>query len=317
MTQQIRSKTDDLWAITSYFNPARYVRRLSNFRIFRARLNVPLVAVELAYGPDFELQEADADILVRVQGGAVLWQKERLLNVALQSLPGNCSKVAWLDSDIFFDSPDWGPSVSSLLDRFPLIQAFKRVHYLTKQWTPTQVHAVEVESTRPSATFSIASGLPAAACLGHSLNVRKGTSAAGFAWAGRRELLERHGFFDAFFLGGGDRALACAANLCFDELSNRHYMNSRQRDRYIAWAGPFCESVRAEIGYLDANIFHLWHGAESHRNTRARHEGLQRFGFDPFADIAIGVNGSWRWNTDKHEMHEYVRRYFDARREDG
>jgi hypothetical protein len=114
-TPRIRSKTDDLWAITSYFNPARYARRL----FFRARLNVPLVAVELAYGPDFELQDADADILIRVQGGAVLWQKERLLNVALQSLPSNCSKVAWLDSDIFFDAPDWGASVSSLLDRFP------------------------------------------------------------------------------------------------------------------------------------------------------------------------------------------------------
>jgi hypothetical protein len=49
-----------LWAITSYFNPAGYRRRLSNFKIFRERLGIPLVVVELTYGPDFELEKQDA-----------------------------------------------------------------------------------------------------------------------------------------------------------------------------------------------------------------------------------------------------------------
>lgn len=322
MTLRIRTTADDLWAVTSYFNPSRFARRLSNFKTFRARLNVPLVAVELAYGSDFELDETDADILVRVQGGAVLWQKERLLNLALQKLPAECRKVAWLDGDIFFDSPDWGASASALLDRFGLIQAFRNVHYLPELWMQAQVQTDQVNTdsvdfTRPSATFSIASGMPATACLGHPLNEREGTSAPGFAWAARRELLDRHGFFDACILGGGDRALACAANRCFDELIERHYMNSRQRDRYLAWARPFQESVRAEVGHLDHDIFHLWHGSDLNRATRARHEGLQRFGFDPFDDIAIDANGAWRWSTDKRDMHEYVRRYFESRKEDG
>jgi hypothetical protein len=37
-----------LWAIAAYFNPARYARRLANYRVFREHLAVPLVAVELA-----------------------------------------------------------------------------------------------------------------------------------------------------------------------------------------------------------------------------------------------------------------------------
>src|SRR5450759_1082712 len=85
MTSRAGLHTDGLWAITSYFNPVGYRRRLSNFRIFRERLKVPLVVVELTYGSDFELQEQDADILIQLRGGAVLWQKERLLNLALQS----------------------------------------------------------------------------------------------------------------------------------------------------------------------------------------------------------------------------------------
>jgi hypothetical protein len=46
---------EGLWAITSYFNPMKYQRRRANYRLFRERLGVPLVTVELAYGPDFEL----------------------------------------------------------------------------------------------------------------------------------------------------------------------------------------------------------------------------------------------------------------------
>jgi hypothetical protein len=308
---------DGLWAITSYFNPMRYRRRSLNFRAFRERLNVPLVAVELTYGPDFELLEQDADILIQLRGGAVLWQKERLLNLALQALPACCRKVAWLDCDIIFCAPEWARSACALLDRFAMVQMFKHVHYLSPHWTPAEDSATETEFTRPSAAFSISSGVPAPTCIGHSLDIREGTSACGFAWAARRELLDQHGFFDACILGGGDRAMASAANRCFDEFMHRHYMNKHQRDRYIAWARPFYETVRAEVGCLEGDIFHLWHGDVSERRTRSRHEGLQRFQFDPFTDIAIDQNGCWRWNTEKREMHDYIRGYFSSRREDG
>jgi hypothetical protein len=306
-----------VWAITSYFNPARFKRRLQNFRIFRDRLEVPLVVVELTYGSDFELQERDADVLIQLRGGAVLWQKERLLNLALQALPGDCRYVAWLDCDVLFGSADWAESAVRLLDRFAVIQLFKNVHYLPPHCSASDVSKADVEFSRPSAAFSISSGQPAAMTIGHTLDTREGTSANGFAWAARRELLNQHGFYDACIVGGGDRALNCAANHCFDEIMKRHYWNKRQRDRYVAWAEPFYETVQAETGYLDGDIFHLWHGNVHERRTRTRHEGLQRFQFDPFTDIAIDTNGSWRWNSDKPDMHDYVSRYFSSRREDG
>lgn len=318
MTLPLGADADGLWVITSYFNPLRYQRRFLNFKTFRERLNAPLVAVELAYGKsDFELREKDAEILIRLQGDAVLWQKERLLNVAMQALPKNCRKIAWLDCDVIFGKRDWAKSASFLLDRFSMVQLFKHVHYLSPHWTPAEDCATEAEFTRPSAAFSISSGLSAASCIGHSLDTRIGTSASGFAWAARRELLERHGFFDACILGGGDRAMACAAYDCFDELIKRHYMNERQKDRYLSWAKPFHESVRAAIGYLDCKLFHIWHGDIRDRQTRGRHEGLQRFQFDPFTDIALDENGCWRWNTNKQEMHAYISGYFSSRREDG
>ena len=125
-----------LWAITSYFNPIGYRRRPANYRLFRERLNVPLVTVELAYGPDFELTQSDADILVQLRGEDVLWQKERLLNVALRHLPSTCRKLAFVDCDVVFELEDLGERVGDLLDRFMLVQMFSRVHCMRRDWTP-------------------------------------------------------------------------------------------------------------------------------------------------------------------------------------
>ena len=61
-----------------------------------------------------------ADILVQIHGGDVMWQKECLLNIALQRVPKNCDKIAWLDCDIVFGSNDWAEQASHALDSFLL-----------------------------------------------------------------------------------------------------------------------------------------------------------------------------------------------------
>jgi len=50
--------------------------------------------VELSFDGRFELTDDDADILVQLSGGAVLWQKERLLNLALNAVPSAVKNVA-------------------------------------------------------------------------------------------------------------------------------------------------------------------------------------------------------------------------------
>ncbi|MGE5305893.1 MAG: hypothetical protein ACM3TN_21475 [Alphaproteobacteria bacterium] len=239
------------------------------------------------------------------------------MNLALQALPKDCHKVAWIDCDVVFASANWSEPASQLLDRFGLIQMFKRVHYLSPHWTPEKDFTSEVEFTRPSAVFSVVSGVPATTCVGRCLEIREGNSASRFAWAACRDLVDHHGFFDASILGGGDRAMASAAHHCFNEYMKDHYMNKRQQDRYLAWAEPFYATVRADVGYLEVDLFHLWHGDVRDRRARKRLEGLYRFQFDSLTDIAINANGCWRWDTNKPKMHEYVCTYFATRREDG
>jgi len=301
-----------LWAITSYFNPMRYQRRLANYRTFRARLDLPLVAVELAYGADFELGDGDADVLVRLRGRDVMWQKERLLNVALARLPTDCRHVLWVDCDVLFESADWSARLDALLERHPLVQAFSRVHHLPPR--------AKAEAVASAPAFTQASVLALVAEIGtdavaSTIPSGPGSSNKGLAWAARRDVLERHRLYDACIVGGGDMALAGGVLGRFDVATRT--MNARQADHYLAWARPWHDAVAGATGVLDETIRHLWHGDIADRRYRERHDGLAEHDFDPAADIAVDDSGAWRWNSDKAALHEYVRWYFASRREDG
>lgn len=307
-------RAESLWAITAYFNPMRYQRRRTDYRIFRQRLNVPLVAVELAYGPEFELTESDADILIQLRGQDVMWQKERLLNVALSALPSSCRKVIWTDCDIIVEADDWPKRVSRHLDRFRLVQAFSCAHHLSSYWQPGDTRT-SIMFTQPSAVSAIASGIPAASLLARPVPSGPGSTNKGLAWAAHRELLDAAGFYDACVVGGGDLAMVSAVYGCFDVAMRN--MNEKQKEHYLAWARPRYEMFGAEAGFLDCRVLHLWHGDIDHRYYRERHGALRRHEFDPFEDIAHDDNGGWRWNSNKPELHEDVRDYFASRKEDG
>ncbi len=309
-----------LWAITSYFNPMRYRRRLANYRSFREHLAVPLLTVELSYSAeeeDFELGEDEAEVLVQLRGRDILWQKERLLNVGLGALPSDCRKVVWLDCDVIFEGDGWLEEVSRLLDDFLLVQPYSRVHYLPRGLSLGEARLAAAEFSLSSVASEIASGLSTHACLNRTSQRRvQDMYSTGFAWAARRELLDEHGFYDACIMGGGDYAIAAAAYGVFDEVMRTFSMNERQREHYLAWAKPYYGSV-GRVSFAGYELFHLWHGEMRSRRYRERHEELGRFRFDPYEDIAIDENGCWRWDSDKPQMHEYFKEYFASRREDG
>lgn len=304
-----------LWAITSYFNPCGYKRRLMNYRIFRERLGVPLIAVELAYGDTFELRDRDAEIVVRLSGRDVMWQKERLLNVALDALPAECDKVAWVDCDVIFGNTAWGAHAEEVLKRCNLAQVFKRVYRLPADVAPDDDRATRVGERLFSIPYAISIG--AASVDGLRGDFGKKGWATGFAWAARREILERHRLYDACIAGSADRVVLAAAYGGYDDPVQFLDMTNAQQDHYLQWAIGFFRSVAGSVGYVDGSAFHLWHGSLTDRHYLQRHKQLQKFGFDPLSDIALDKAGCWRWNSDKPQLHEYLRRYFALRREDG
>lgn len=309
------SSIDGLWAITAYFNPLRYRRRLANYKVFRERLDVPLVAVEAVYDEP-ELGDSDAEILIRRRCEGVLWQKERLLNIALEALPSSCDRVVVLDADVVFANADWVERLKLALDQGPLCQPFRLAHHLPRDHELDAPLRGETPGGRSLASW-VADGTPIGELLGTRLDMWQQGCCPGLAWAAHRSLLARHGMLDICILGGACSATAFASQGEFDLAEEFLEMSPAMRASYRAWAEPFYADVRGHLGFADNTVLHLWHGELTRRRYRERHAGLVPFGFDPATDLVASESGCLAWATDKPEMHDYVYRYFKSRCEDG
>jgi len=308
----MRARSGPLWAITSVFNPMGYKQRPANYQRFRDALTIPLATVELGYDGHWNLDASAADIYLRVGGGSVLWQKERLLNLVLDQLPADCQYVAWIDCDLLFMERDWADRLIEALTSAPLVQPFSKLRYLDRNGSSTGPGLLV-----DSVAMRVDAGQAAAEAVGCVTDRTKGAPLPGMAWAARRDVLVRHGFYDTCIIGGGDTALACAAFGVPDITVALHRMNQWQQQRYLAWAERFYRDIGGRVGVVHGEVHHLWHGDLADRQAGTRHGGLVPHDFDPEADIRIGPEGAWVWASDKRELHNYVYNYFRSRNEDG
>ena len=265
-----------LWAVTSYFNPMGYRSRLANYRMFRQRLNVPLITVEWAWadGAGFQLGPGDADVLIQRSSPDLMWQKERLLNIALGSLPDECRYVAWLDCDLVFVNAEWPQLTSELLEQFAVLQVFEDAYVLEPD--------VSFDGSEPargrrliSATHAAATGVTAPDWKRNEL--RNFGFVTGFAWATRAEFLRRHGFYDACVMGSGNRALYSAMYGRFDDVMAYVRMQPQWQEHYLAWARPYYDDVRGQVGCVPGRVYHLWHGDTERRRYSERHLDFEHY----------------------------------------
>jgi len=310
-------KASRIWAITCYFpfdDPTGYRRRLRAYRQFRRRLQVPLATVELARDGRFHLESSDADKLIRITGGATLWQKERLLNVALEALPSECTVVVWIDGDVVIPRVDWPETVEDELERSAVVQPFKNTRYLAQTEPTGPLDQAKLCETR----HGVASLLQAGALPPQSFRERGWSDrlnySPGLAWAARRSLLDRHGFYDGMILGSGDKALFSAACGYHREYARAYCTSDAQAAHYLRWAEGYAEAVAGRVGCIEGDAYHLYHGDLKGRNYVSRHQGFEAFRFDPEKDLRIGPSGAWEWAGGKPEMQEFVRAMFERRR---
>lgn len=318
-----------IWAITSYFNPKRFASRYRNFSAFRARLGLPLLTVEWATAGDFELRAGDSDLLLQVSGGSLMWQKERLLNLALAALPPSCEIVTWLDCDILFEDEDWADEVREVLVEAPIAQLFSEVIH-TSRGAPeeTLVRSSLVADWRASEPAGLAARIRSgafqrgAAAPGEPIDEFQerlrlaSRPSSGHAWAARRALLDRHGLYDACICGAGDMAIALAALGRPRLFGDSFPLNPRQRAHYDAWATGFATATGGKVGVLGGRIQHLFHGALSNRQYRSRLQWAADSGFDPAIDLVIDRHGPWRWAVEGAAREAWMSRYFERRAED-
>jgi hypothetical protein len=292
----------DLAIVSVFFNPVGYRSTVENFRKFYRSLceqGIELHAVEVAFG-DAPFYVADLPGVRQVRTRDVMWQLERMINHTIAGLPDCFTKVAWLDTDVFFENRNWFRETSEALDQNLVVQPFRDALWMDAD----------------GGTLRRATGMAAAMNDHPHLPSDPGKVHPGFAWGAQRELIAKHGLPDFSILGGGDRIFANAI-YNVEWAREMSYFPPPLQQRVREWKTAFAPDVKSQATYIDGTVYHLWHGKLADRKYHVRNVPLLNHNFDPTVDIRIGDDGAWHWATDKLGLHEEVRTYFIARRSDG
>ena len=310
----------EFWGISAYFNPSGSAILKDNLAEFSdgvRRQGLKLLLVEQAFGDTpFELSPKLCDLLVQRRSSAVLWQKERLLNIGFEHLPTACDKAAWLDADLLFENPDWVTDSARQLETHVAVQPFEQA-----LWLPRQREILPAEPPRGLGENHFMPGM-AAVMAGRS-DWRRALADyfehghCGFAWAMRREVLARHPLYDRHVLGGGDVTLAHAFYGDEDYWRGRNYacrgMGKAEMAAIASWSRAIHAEVQGRVAAVPGRVLHLWHGAIASRSYLDRALILKENDFDPASDVALDGEGCLCWNSAKPDLHRRVNEYFAAR----
>ena len=305
------ARPSDLGVVTSYYNPCGFRARAENFARFAEPIRaagIPLVIVEACFGEEGTALPAEHESL-RITARDVLWHKERLLDLGTGWLPAHCTKVAWLDADVLFENEDWAVATSEELETAVVVQPFAEAVRLSRGALEPREGDDVFESF--AAVF-----VKRPEELAHGKFERHGHT--GFAWAARRDLVARHGLYDACIAGSGDHMMAHAFAGDWESRCITRMVGSggRHLAHYRRWSRRLHEELSARLSFTAGRLLHLWHGTIENRRYAQRNKELLALAFDPKEDIRISDTGCWEWASDKPELHAWARRYFVERKED-
>lgn len=306
----------ETWVIACYSNPLGFRTRRQNFRHFvdgLRRQNARLLVVEMT-GPEgtFELDGRGYET-VRLRGDGLIWQKERMLNIALTHLPAACDKVVWADADVLFENPDWLDATTRALDDDVVVQPFESCVRLPVGHV--QFHGETQEDTGIVPSFAASFHLDPTLAVTHRFRYHGHT---GFAWAARRDFLEQCGFYDACITGSGDHLMA---HVFAGTLSSRCIPAMLGDDNAFArhfaqWAAATHAHCGGRLGFVPGRLLHLWHGSVLKRRYAQRNQEIGQFGFDPDRDIRLDAHGVWEWDAASTQLREWSEEGFRSRDED-
>lgn len=295
----------DTAIITCYFNMANYRRPLGNFQRFlwESASNYPVYAIELVLeGSKHFLPEAENTMLAETK--SILWHKEQLLNLIKERVPSRYKKIAWVDCDMTFADNNWVNKVSDALEKYKVVQCFKKAVWLDQTGLP--------EKEFLSAGYAQASG--------KENWWHFGNWHPGFAWAARRDMWDKvGGLFPYSFSGSADSVMAYG----FGGLSGGESVgytiggvfdkNGWKSPQWSEWSKKAKAYTTGKIGYADNLVLHNWHGDWKNRDYQ-KHKTMPVLDFSK--DVFINEKGILEWNP-ACEHAEYFQKVFENRKEDG
>lgn len=270
--------------ICCYFNFANCNTIKNNYIKFRKYFPYPITTVELALETqDFFIQDS---IKIRACANNILWQKERCLNIAIDTLPDSAKYIAWVDTDIIFHNPQFLKDTLSALEQFPVVQMFEKC---TETPTVNPVHN----------NISIGKKIVQ--------NIDIKYPAIGFCWAFHKDILIDNKLYDWDPVGNSD-VLQLLVWLGLWNHRSIIDLNYPYRKEFLLWAWNSYANVQGNIGYVPGIIEHLYHGHINNRKYLSRNRLLIQNNFIPSKDLKIDQN--LLYMTDNLSLRDDIFQYF-------
>jgi GR25 family glycosyltransferase involved in LPS biosynthesis len=286
-----------LAVLTTFFNPKNYINLRYNYLKFSEKIKekADLFPIELSFNGEFFIEDEN---VIRIEGSQdnILWQKERLLNIALENLPKEYTNVAWIDCDIIFENENWVDEVNEKLNEYKVLHLFENAKRLDENGKIDRISKSIIRDIKDSNTIPV--------------NLNKGIT--GFGWAIRREDIDKIKFLDTQIIGGGDALMFFS----FVGLNNTVFhkkMNKEWLDFYNKWHDKSFSNICLSINNISGDIIHLYHGKMVNRNYNSRYDILSKDKFNPDLDLVVDNNNLWRFKGD---IGRNLEKYFESRDED-
>ena len=291
--------------LTTVFNADPGSVRLTNVKTFVTGLGRASQLLHIAEcrtdGRPFVLRHLPNVRCFRAKSN--LWQKERLLSLLLEGLDDAVDAVAWVDADLIFHDRDWWRSALQKLEDVDVLQPFSLVsagNGAREARVPSYCSKVVATPTLSNERF---------AAHGHT----------GYAWAVRRELVSKAGFYDLCVVGGADHVMAHGflgqlESKCVPPLLDS---GGPQFRSYAAWVDSLGSvSSPFRLGVVDGVVEHLPHGTVEGREYMLRNRLLREARFDPAKHLTVNADGCWEWTARARRPRTVVDGYFRRRRSD-
>ena len=274
--------------VTYHFNAHNRERLRANYAHWSAKLGKRHTCYEVGSRG----QEIASSVHFR--SDSVIWQKERLINLALASIGPHARYFAWVDHDLLFERADWLEVGTDLINRgADCVQLFDSVAYYDRHGNKIEDRAGSVASWQRRGKID--------------------NTAPGGAWiASVAWLRSIGGVYDRNICGGGDATFLEAVTGARTNYVQRQTRHLRADcEAYVQRVG------KASVAFVPGVVRHLWHGDREHRQYTSRDEILTRHDFDPQRDFILANSGLYELRDPFGQLAADIRQYFADRRDDG
>lgn len=261
---------------------------------------------------------------IAVRADTLAWNKENLINLGIQRSRYQTPYIAWWDADIEFRNRNVATETVHALQQYRVVQPWTEALDLGPRDEAMEVKGFHVQTSFAKVWRELGEIKAAPKGVRHHHKPHHPPIYAlgwayphpGYAWAARRDVLERcGGLIEASGLGAGDHQMAMAFVGHVDK-SIHGGTHATYQAVVRAWAERAHAAVQGDLGYVEGRIEHWWHGDKARRKYQERWDILIEEGFNPLTDLRRNLDGVIELADNKPRLRHRFDSYYRQRDED-